>query len=47
MGALFTRPYGDLADLVYEKTSSYTTALKKVKNLFDPNNIMNPGRLCF
>ncbi|MDY6862147.1 MAG: FAD-binding oxidoreductase [Thermodesulfobacteriota bacterium] len=47
MGALFTRPYGDLADLVYEKAAGYATALKKVKKIFDPNNIMNPGKLCF
>jgi FAD/FMN-containing dehydrogenase len=47
MGALFTRPYGDLAALVYERTGSYAATLKKVKKLFDPNNIMNPGKLCF
>ena len=47
MGALFTEPYGMLADLVYEKATSYTTMMKKVKNLFDPNNIMCPGNLCF
>lgn len=46
-GALFTRPYGDLAKKIYERTASYTTALKKVKKVFDPNNIMNPGNLCF
>lgn len=47
MGALFTRPYGDLSDLVYERMASYATALTKVKKLFDPNHIMNPGKLCF
>jgi FAD/FMN-containing dehydrogenase len=46
-GALFTRPYGELSKAVYERTTSYTTALKKVKRVFDPNNIMNPGNLCF
>lgn len=46
-GALFTRPYGDLADLVYQRSAGYTEALKKVKQIFDPHNIMNPGRLCF
>lgn len=45
--ALFTRPYGDISDLVYEKAASYTMALKKVKNIFDPNNILCPGNLCF
>lgn len=46
-GALFTRPYGILADLVYAKAASYTMTLKKLKHLFDPNNVLSPGKLCF
>ena len=46
-GALFTRPYGELAPLVFERTAAYTLTLRRVKKLFDPNNIMNPGHLCF
>jgi len=46
-GALFTRPYGSLSDMVYERAASYTATLKRVKNIFDENNIMNPGNLCF
>ena len=46
-GAVFTRPYGDLAPIVYEKASTYAAALKRLKKTFDPNNIMNPGSLCF
>jgi FAD/FMN-containing dehydrogenase len=46
-GALFTRPYGELAKLVYDKAADYTATLKRVKKIFDPNNIMNPGNLCF
>lgn len=46
-GALFTRPYGELAPLVYERAAGYAMTLKRVKKLFDPNNIMNPGNLCF
>jgi len=46
-GAFFTRPYGDLAAINYERAAGYTSALKRVKKLFDPNNIMNPGNLCF
>ena len=46
-GAFFTRPYGELAKMVYERAANYTAALKKVKKVFDPNNIMNPGNLCF
>ncbi len=46
-GALFTRPYGDLTPIVYEKAAGYAMTLRRVKKLFDPNNIMNPGTLCF
>jgi len=46
-GALFTRPYGSISDLVYERAAGYTAMLKKVKNIFDPNNILCPGNLCF
>jgi FAD/FMN-containing dehydrogenase len=46
-GALFTRPYGELASMVYEHATGYTLALKRLKKVFDPKNIMNPGNLCF
>jgi FAD/FMN-containing dehydrogenase len=46
-GAMFTRPYGELAKLVYDRAEGYTAILKRVKKIFDPNNIMNPGTLCF
>ena len=46
-GAVFSRPYGSLAAMVYERAAGYTTALKRVKKIFDPNNVMNPGNLCF
>jgi len=46
-GALFTRPYGHLAKIVYERAAGYALTLRRVKKIFDPNNIMNPGNLCF
>jgi hypothetical protein len=46
-GAFFSRPYGPLANMVYDRATSYTTALKKIKRWLDPNNIMAPGKLCF
>ena len=46
-GGYFTRPYGEMAQELYDKAASYRIALKKVKDIFDPNNIMNPGNLCF
>jgi hypothetical protein len=47
IGALFTRPYGQAADIIYSKSAAYTMALKKVKNILDPNDILNPGKICF
>ena len=46
-GAFFSRPYGDLAPMVYDRAASYTMALKRTKKVFDPKNVMNPGQLCF
>lgn len=46
-GALYTRPYGSIADLVYARATSYTSTLKKLKALYDPNNVLAPGKLCF
>ena len=45
--AFFSRPYGMWADMVYNRNAQATMALKKVKKIFDPNNILNPGKLCF
>jgi FAD/FMN-containing dehydrogenase len=47
MGAVFDRPYGKLAKLVYNRSGTYATYLKQIKRSIDPNNIMNPGKLCF
>jgi len=46
-GAFFSRPYGKLSEMVYNKAADYATTLRTVKKVFDPNNIMNPGKLCF
>jgi len=47
MGGFFSRPYGVWADMVYRRATTYTTTLKEVKKVFDPNNILNPGKLCY
>ena len=46
-GGYFTRPYGRLAGYLYDQAAGYRSALKRVKSIFDPENIMNPGNLCF
>ncbi|MFC1969169.1 FAD-binding oxidoreductase [Chloroflexota bacterium] len=47
MGGFFSTPYGPWANMVYSRAASYTAVMKQVKRILDPNNIMNPGKLCF
>jgi FAD/FMN-containing dehydrogenase len=46
-GAFFSRPYGENAKMIMNNDAATSAALAKVKAIFDPNNIMNPGKLCF
>ncbi len=46
-GAFFSRPYGPWAEMVYSRYPEQVSVLKKLKNIFDPYNILNPGKLCF
>ena len=46
-GAYFDRPYGPWADMVYRRGGTYTAKVKELKKEMDPNNILNPGKLCF
>jgi FAD/FMN-containing dehydrogenase len=46
-GAFFSRPYGPWADFAYIRDAQSTLAMRKVKGIFDPKNILNPGKLCF
>jgi FAD/FMN-containing dehydrogenase len=46
-GAFFSRPYGEWADMAYRRDGETVAALRKVKSIFDPQNIMNSGKLCF
>ena len=46
-GAFFSRPYGENTAVIMNRDAATVAALKKVKKITDPNNIMNPGKLCF
>ena len=47
MGAFFSRPYRQWANVAYRRSSDTIDMQKKVKGIFDPNGILNPGQLCF
>ena len=46
LGAYFDRPYGRLPELVYPEPVSLDV-IRKLKDIFDPDHILNPGKLCF
>ncbi len=46
-GAYFSRPYGIWADMVYNADARTKFVSQKIKDIFDPNHVMNPGKLCF
>jgi glycolate oxidase len=45
--AFFSRPYGIWADMVYGADERTKMVTQKIKDIFDPNHVMNPGKLCF
>jgi FAD/FMN-containing dehydrogenase len=46
-GAFFSRPYGEEARMILNKDAATVGVLHKFKKIFDPNNVMNPGKVCF
>jgi hypothetical protein len=46
-GAYYSRPYGIWSSLAFGRDAQTTIALRRIKGIFDPNNILNPGKLCF
>ncbi len=46
-GAFFSRPYGPWARIAYRKDAQVVIGQRKLKGIFDPRGILNPGKLCF
>jgi FAD/FMN-containing dehydrogenase len=46
-GAFFSRPYGPWSDLAYARCPDTVSALRKVKDMLDPDHVLNRGKLCF
>jgi len=46
-GAFFSRPYGESTEMILNRDAATIAVLNKFKKIFDPNNIMNPGKVCF
>lgn len=45
MGGFFSRPYGKMGKIQLNKDAHGAAVLGKLKGIFDPNGIMNPGKL--
>jgi FAD/FMN-containing dehydrogenase len=45
--AFFSRPYGENANIVVNRDAASLAVLSKLKDIFDPNHVMNPGKGCF
>ena len=45
MGAYYLRPHGMWARLQLNKDAQSAALLKRLKGVFDPNDIMNTGKL--
>jgi FAD/FMN-containing dehydrogenase len=45
-GGFFSRPYGAWADFAYTGAAEAVAMQRKMKKIFDPKGILNPGKLC-
>ncbi|MHB8104125.1 MAG: FAD-binding oxidoreductase [Dehalococcoidales bacterium] len=46
-GAFFSRPYGESTGIIMNRDAASIAVLNKLKKMFDPNKIMNPGKVGF
>jgi len=47
IGAFFSRPYGSWAKIAYSRAIETALMQRKLKKIFDPKDVLNPGQLCF
>jgi FAD/FMN-containing dehydrogenase len=47
LGGFFSRPYGPWKETAYRRAAGTLVMQRKVKQIFDPKEILNPGKLCF
>jgi FAD/FMN-containing dehydrogenase len=45
--AFFSRPYGENSKMIMNRDAATLGVLNKLKKMFDPKCIMNPGKVCF
>jgi FAD/FMN-containing dehydrogenase len=45
LGGVFTTPFGPWAEMVYDRAAGYAKLMQTVKDIYDPKNILNPGKL--
>jgi FAD/FMN-containing dehydrogenase len=46
-GAFFSRPYGYWSTVAYGRAPLTADLQRKLKDIYDPNGVLNPGQLCF
>lgn len=46
-GAFLNRPFAPWTEIAYRRYNDTKIMQKRVKDIFDPNGILNPGHLCF
>jgi FAD/FMN-containing dehydrogenase len=46
-GAFFSRPYGINTQMIMNRDAATVDVLNKLKKMFDPNGVMNPGKICW